>query len=62
MTTMMKTIRGVRVPPMSGGLFYYYICLHFPSSMHYIALNQTKRLRKKIKYILIHNNTLQSFV
>ena len=26
-----------------------------------IALTQTKRLRKEIKYILIHNNTLQSF-
>ena len=42
--------------------------MHFPSSgnlhstLHYIALNQTKRLKKKIKYILIHNNTLQSFV
>ena len=46
----------------------YYICLHFPSSgnlqstLHCIALTQNKRLRKEIKYILIHNNTFQSFV
>ena len=45
-----------------------YLCLHFPSSgnlhstLHCIALSQTKRLRKELKYILIHNNTLQSFV
>ena len=32
------------------------------STLHCIALTQTKRLRKEIKYILIHNNTLQSFV
>ena len=30
--------------------------------LHCIALTQTKRLRKELKYILIHNNTLQSFV
>ena len=48
--------------------FFLFICFHFPSSgnlhsiLHCIALTQTKRLRKELKYILIHNNTLQSFV
>ena len=32
------------------------------STLHCIALTQTKRLRKEIKYILIYNNNLQSFV
>ena len=32
------------------------------STLHCTALTQTKRLRKEFKYILIHNNTLQSFV
>ena len=46
--------------------FFLFICFHFPSSgnlhsiLHCIALTRTKRLRKEIKYILIHN-TLQSF-
>ena len=29
------------------------------STLHCIALTQTKRLRKELKYILIHNNALQ---
>ena len=47
---------------MGGGFFWYYIFLR--QSSFYIALHspQTKRLRKEVKNILIHNNTLQSFV
>jgi len=40
-------------------------CISLPQAiyiLHCIALTRTKRLRKEIKYILIHNNTLQSFV
>ena len=48
--------------------FFLFICFHFPSSgnlhsiLHCIEITLTKRLRKEIKYILIHNNTLLSFV
>ena len=41
------------LPQAAGNLY---------STLHCIAITQTKRLRKEIKYILIHNNTLQSFV
>jgi len=56
---------------MRGGLMGVgvLLILHLPqaagnlySTLHCIALTQTKRLRKEIKYILIHNNILQSFV
>ena len=50
-----------RSPSVGGGFFYYYIFLR--QSKFYIALHCTHpRLRQEIKYILIHNNTLQSFV
>ena len=70
-----KRGRGAKAtPPPSeggtpgGGEDVHLIFLHFPSSgnlhssLPCIALTQTKRLRKEINYILIHNNTLQSFV
>jgi len=44
----------VPLPPYLMWPFQYYICLHFPSSgnlhstLHCIALTQTKRLRKEI--------------
>ena len=53
----------IRVPSLRGGSFNITSSsgnLH--STLHCIALTRTKRLRKKLKYILIHNNTLQSFV
>ena len=32
------------------------------STLHWIALTQTERLRKELKFFLINNNTLWSFV
>ena len=49
---------------LMGG--YVLLILHLPQAiyilLHCIALTQTKRLRKELKYILIYNNTLKSFV
>ena len=56
--------RGVRGGHPWGGLFILHL-LAFPflrQSTFYIALTRTKRLRKEIKYRLIHNNALQSYV
>ena len=39
-----------------------YLAGNLHSTLHCIALTRTKRLRKEIKYSLIHNNALQSFV
>jgi len=41
------------------------LILHLPQAiyiLHCIAFTQTKSFKKRIKYILIHNITLQSFV
>ena len=48
-------------PPQEGGHAWgaYLIAVSLPQTI-YIALTQTKRLRKEINYVLIHNNTLQS--
>ena len=66
----------LRVPPpwgggagMEGSFNITSVCISLPqaiyiehSTLHCIALTQTKRLRKEINYVLIHNNTLQSLV
>ena len=55
-----------RTPLRGGGSSGVLLILHLPQAiyilLHCIALTQTKRLRKELKYILIHNRALQSFV
>ena len=57
----------LRVPPLRGGGTPggVLLILHLPQAiyiLHCIAFTQTKSFKKRIKYILIHNITLQSFV
>ena len=48
------TIHQLAFPFLRQSTFYI--------ALHCIAFTQIKRLRKEIRYVLIHNSTLQSFV
>ena len=53
---------STRVPSGGGSVNITSSSGNLHSTLHCIALTQTKRLRKEINYILIPNNTHRSFV